>query len=97
MTHVEPYGTENATRAAREDSGEVHAGQLRAIIERAERLREERKTLDDDLKELFAEARGNGFDVPTIKEILKLRAQDPDKRVEKETLLDIYRTALGMA
>jgi uncharacterized protein (UPF0335 family) len=101
MTHVESAQNLPRTRGSRakptEATGEVNAGQLRSYVERAERLREEKKALEEDLKEVFSEARGNGYDVPTIKEILKIRAQDPSERVEKETLVDVYCTALGMS
>jgi uncharacterized protein (UPF0335 family) len=70
--------------------------QLKSYVERIERLREEDKTIKDDIKEVFAEARGNGFDVPALKEILKIRADDADKRSEHEAIVDLYRQALGM-
>lgn len=78
------------------------ADQLRSVIERVERLREERKTIDDDIKDIFAEARSNGFHVPAIKELIKERATDADdkkraKRDETDTLLDLYRRALSGA
>lgn len=71
--------------------------QLKSILERVERLREEKKTIEADIKDVFAEARGNGFDVPALKEILKERAEDPDKRSEHEMIVDLYRRALGMS
>lgn len=70
--------------------------QLRAFIERVERLREERKAIDDDVKEVFAEAKGNGFSVPAIKHIIKVRAQDRNERAEFEAIVDMYMAALGM-
>lgn len=82
-------------QAQESGTGEVNAGQLRAFIERVERLHEERKALGDDIKEVYAEAKGNGFDTKIIKKIVQRRAQDPDKRAEEETLLDIYLSALG--
>ena len=74
---------------------EVNSGQLRAFIERIERLNEEKKALGEDIKEVFAEAKGNGFDVKIIRKIISIRAQDPDKRVEEETLIDLYLAAIG--
>ena len=100
MSYAEPSQNRSPSRAgAREHAHEggteeVNGGQLRAFVERAERLNEEKAALNDDLKELYAEVRSNGFDVPTIKEILKIRAQDPEKRAEKESILDVYLAAL---
>lgn len=70
--------------------------QLRAFIERVERLREERKAIDDDVKEVFAEAKGQGFNVLAIKHIIKVRAQDVNARAEFEAIVDLYMGALGM-
>ena len=77
-------------------TGGIAADRLRSIIERVERLEEERKALAGDIKDIFSEAKSAGFDVKTIKQILKLRKMDPAQVEEKETLLDIYRRALGM-
>ncbi|MEC9268510.1 MAG: DUF2312 domain-containing protein [Pseudomonadota bacterium] len=70
---------------------------LRSFIERIERVHQERKDLADDVKELFAEAKGQGFDVKTMKKIIQLRAKDPDDRAEEDALLETYMAALGMA
>ena len=78
------------------DVGGIAGEQLRSIIERIERLEEERKTLAEDIKEVFAEAKGNGFDTKIIREIIKIRRMDEDDLDEQETLLDIYKRALGM-
>ncbi len=74
----------------------VAADQLRAFVERVERLREERKAIDDDIKEVFAEAKGSGLSVPAIKHIIKVRAQDSNERAEFEAIVDMYMAALGM-
>jgi uncharacterized protein (UPF0335 family) len=79
------------------DTQSVAADQLRSIIERVERLHEERKALGDDIKDVFAEAKANGFDTKIIKRIISLRAQDRDQRMEEEAILDLYKQALGMA
>ncbi|MBS1058297.1 DUF2312 domain-containing protein, partial [Gluconobacter kondonii] len=71
------------------------ADRLRSIIERVERLEEERKALAGDIKDIFSEAKSAGFDVKIIKQILKLRKMEPAQVEEQETLLDIYRRALG--
>lgn len=71
--------------------------QLRAFIERIERLEEEKKTIADDIKEVKAEAKGSGFSIPIINEIIKIRKMDRNDRAEREALLDMYLHALGMA
>ena len=71
--------------------------QLKSIVERIERLEEEKKALADDIKDVYAEAKGNGFDIKIIRKIISLRRQDRDKRIEEETILDLYLAALGMA
>ena len=70
--------------------------QLRAFIERVERLEEEKKALADDIRDVFAEAKGTGFDVKALRAVLKLRKQDVDERREHETILETYMQALGM-
>ena len=79
-----------------ETSQTVAAGQLRALIERIERLEEEKKTISDDIKDVYAEAKGNGFDTKAIRAIIRLRKQDQAEREEAETILDLYKAALGM-
>jgi len=74
----------------------VAAGQLRAFIERIERLEEEKKTISDDIKEVFAEAKGTGFDTKAMRSIIRLRKKDQAERQEEETILDLYKAALGM-
>lgn len=76
--------------------GGVSAEQLRAFIERIERLEEEKKNMATDIKEVFAEAKGNGFDVKTMRSILKIRKIDDNELQEQEYLLDTYKRALGM-
>lgn len=75
----------------------VAAGQLRAFIERIERLEEEKKTIADDIKEVYAEAKGTGFDVAAIRQLVRLRKKDQAERQEEEAILDLYKAALGMA
>jgi uncharacterized protein (UPF0335 family) len=70
--------------------------QLRSIIERIERLEEERKTMSDDIRDVYAEAKGNGFDVKALRAIVRMRKQDPNERAEAETILETYMNALGM-
>lgn len=69
---------------------------LRAFIERLERLEEDKKAIADDIKDVFAEAKGVGFDTKIMKEVLRLRKQDKSQREEQEAILDLYLQALGM-
>ena len=80
-----------------DSSQTVAAGQLRALIERIERLEEEKKTLADDIKDIYAEAKGNGFDTKAIRTIVRLRKQDQAEREEAETILELYMAALDMS
>ena len=70
--------------------------QLRSIVERIERLEEEKAALSEDIKEVYAEAKGNGFDTKTLRTVVRLRKQDSSERAEAEALLDLYLNALGM-
>lgn len=84
-----------------EETGEAHyqtvsAGQLRAFIERIERLEEEKKTIAEDIKEVFAEAKGTGFDTKAMRTIIRLRKKDQAEREEEEAMLELYLAAMGM-
>ena len=70
--------------------------QLRSIVERIERLSEEKDAIAEDIREVYAEAKANGFSVPTLRAVVKLRKQDQAEREEQEALLDLYLHALGM-
>ncbi len=85
-----------ATETTEIGTSEVNAGQLRALIERIERLEEERKALSADIKDVYGEAKANGLDVKIMRKIVSIRKQDRDKRMEEETILDLYLAALGM-
>jgi uncharacterized protein (UPF0335 family) len=74
----------------------VNAGHLRAFIERIEKLEEEKKAIADDIKEVYAEAKGTGYDVKILRKIVSIRKQDRDQRREEEEILDLYLAALGM-
>ena len=78
------------------DVGGIAGERLRSLIERIERLEEEKRTLAEDIKEVFAEAKGNGFDTKIMRQIIRIRRMDKDDLDEQETLLDIYKRALGM-
>jgi uncharacterized protein (UPF0335 family) len=80
-----------------ENSQTVAAGQLRAFIERIERLEEEKQTIADDIKDVFAELKGTGFDTKAVRAIIRLRKKDQAERQEEEAILDLYKAALGMA
>lgn len=78
------------------DTATVNASHLRAFIERIERLEEEKRAIADDIKEVFAEAKGNGYDIKVMRKIISMRRQDHEKRKEEEAILDLYLNALGM-
>ena len=78
------------------DVGGVAGDHLRSLIERIERLEEEKKSLADDIKEVFAEAKGTGFDVKAMRAILRLRKMDKADYQEQEYMIDLYKHALGM-
>ena len=77
--------------------GGVAGDQLRAFVERIERIEEDIKALNEDKKEVYAEAKGEGFDVKILREVIKLRKQDQDELDEKQSLLEIYLHALETA
>ncbi len=76
--------------------GNVSAERLRSLIERIERLEEERKALAGDIKDIYSEAKSAGFDVKVIRQLIRIRKQEPAEVEEQQTLLDVYRKALGM-
>ncbi len=79
------------------DGGGIAAQRLRSFIERVERLEEEKAALAADIREVYAEAKGDGFDVKTLRQIVRLRKLDSSDRAEQEALLDLYKTALGLS
>lgn len=79
-----------------ETSETVAAGQLRAFIERVERLEEEKKSIGEDIKEVYAEMRGTGFNIKAVRELIALRKKDSAEREEEQAMLDLYKEALGM-
>ena len=74
----------------------VAASQLRSFIERIERLEEEKKTISDDIKEVYAELKGSGFDAKAVREIIRLRKKEDHERQEEEAMIELYKNALGM-
>ena len=78
------------------DVGGVAGQRLKSFLERIERLEEEKSGLAEDIKKVFSEAKGVGFDVKTMRKILRLRKMDAEKRREEQELLDLYAAAIGM-
>jgi uncharacterized protein (UPF0335 family) len=76
--------------------GNIAADRLRSLVDRIERLEEERKALASDIKDIYAEAKGAGFDVKVLRQLIRIRKEEPADVEEQETLLDVYRRALGM-
>lgn len=70
--------------------------QLRSIVERIERLEEEKKAIADDIRDVYAEAKGNGFDTKVLRQVIGLRKKDSTERQEQEAVRDLYMSALGM-
>jgi uncharacterized protein (UPF0335 family) len=75
----------------------VAKDQIKAIIERVERMEEEKKTISDDIRDVYKEASGNGLDVKALRTIVRMRKQDASERAEQEAILDMYLHAMGMA
>src|ERR1035437_4595252 len=76
--------------------GNIAADRLRSLVERIERLEEERKALSSDIKDIYAEAKSAGFDVKVLRQLIRIRKQEPAEVEELETMLDVYRRGLGM-
>lgn len=77
-------------------TGGIEASKLKSYIERIERLEEDKKGIADDVRDVFAEAKANGFDTKTMRQILKLRKMKANERTEAEYMLDLYKRALGL-
>ena len=78
------------------DIGGIAGAQLQAFIERIERLEEEKRALGEDIKEVYAEAKGTGFEPKIMRQLIKIRRMDKEEHDEQESLLDLYKRALGM-
>lgn len=95
----EPQAQGEAFTPAQTGNADAHGiarDQLRAFIERIERLEEEKKTIADDIKDVYGEAKGTGFDTKILRKVIQIRKQDKDERMEQEAVLDTYLHALGM-
>lgn len=84
------------SNSAGSDAHGVARDQLRSLVERIERLETEKKVIADDIKDVYGEAKAMGFDTKALRKIVAERKQDSDERIEFETVLDVYRHALGM-
>lgn len=92
MSDTPGVGHNSKVKAA----GPISADRLKSFVERVEKLNEERKEIGGDIRDVYSEAKGVGYDVKTMRKIVQLRAMDAADRAEQETLLDTYRHALGM-
>ncbi|MET3602155.1 DUF2312 domain-containing protein [Martelella mangrovi] len=103
MSDFDPMAIGGRTDENRETRAKVRAGgpavardQLRSIVERIERLEEEKKTIGDDIKDVYAEAKATGFDTKALRKIVALRKKDQQERLEEESILETYMVTLGM-
>lgn len=78
------------------DTNLIARDQLKAFVERIERLEEEKKTISEDIRDVYAEAKGNGYDTKALRKIVALRKKDQQERAEEEAILELYMQALGM-
>jgi uncharacterized protein (UPF0335 family) len=92
----EVTGVQPAQARREAEAGGIAADRLRSIVERIERLDEERKGIAQNIKDIFTEAKSAGFDVKVVRQVLSIRKKDADEVQEQETLLDLYKRALGM-
>lgn len=79
------------------DVGGISGQRLKSFIERVERLEEEKAAIAEDIKEVYGEAKGTGYDVKIMRKIVQLRKMDADKRAEEDELLELYKSAIGMS
>jgi uncharacterized protein (UPF0335 family) len=82
---------------AKDHSAGFAKGQLKALVERIERLEEEKKAIADDIRDVYGEAKGNGYDVKALRQVVRMRKQDKHERAEQEAILQTYLDALGMS
>lgn len=96
MSSVKPAAGPGHNNPPADDVGGIAAGQLRAFIERIERLEEEKSDLQSDIKDVYAEAKESGFDIKIMRQIVRLRKMDKDDRDEQMTMIELYGKALGI-
>ncbi len=87
----------NAEKNSAVRKGGVAGAELRQFVERVERLEEEKKAIADDIRDVFAEMKGRGYDVKVVRQILRMRKRDQSERKEEEAILEVYMQALGMS
>ena len=87
---------ERKAASASDEAGGIAANQLKSFVQRIERLEEEKRALAADIKEVYSEAKGRGFDIKILRKVIALRKRDEQERDEEEALLDVYMRALGM-
>ena len=87
---------DGSTVSNKTKAGPISADRLKSFVERIEKLEEERRAIGGDVKDVYSEAKGVGYDVKTIRKIVSMRRMDAADRAEEETLLDVYKHALGM-
>jgi uncharacterized protein (UPF0335 family) len=80
-----------------DEAQSVAADQLKTLIERIEKLEEEKKEISDDIKDIYGEAKATGFDVKVLRKLISIRKQDRDERMEQEAIMELYLQALGMS
>jgi len=93
---AEQAGAMTTAKSGGPEAGGIAADRLRSLVERIERLEEEKQALAGDIREVFAEAKGTGFDTKIMRQVIKLRKMEKDDRDEQEHLLDLYKRALGL-
>jgi uncharacterized protein (UPF0335 family) len=95
MADDSPFSSSNSTHVADDVLNQAAQTRLRTIIERIERLEVDKATVMNDIKEVFAEAKGEGFDVKILRKVIRMRKMDKAKRDEEEALIDLYLSAIG--
>jgi len=95
MADDSPFSSSNPTHVADDVLNQAAQTRLRTIIERIERLEVDKTTVMNDIKEVFAEAKGEGFDVKILRKVIRMRKMDKAKRDEEEALIDLYLSAIG--
>jgi uncharacterized protein (UPF0335 family) len=94
---IVPQAAPEDESEAVQNVGGVTGAQLKSFIERIERLEEEKKAIAEDIKEIYSEAKGSGFDAKAMRTLVRLRSMDSEKRREEEDILDVYKAAIGLA
>lgn len=94
---IQEHASNTGTAPGSSEASHIFAkGQLKAIVERIERLEEEKKTISDDIKDIYTEAKSGGYDVKALRTIVRIRKQSPEDRANQEEVLETYMHALGM-